>query len=196
MISLLIFIACIGIFSNELRKDYRRDRGKHRQAKLLHAACVLGLLAWYVGTPMDLYGQLANYFDLYTFEQTAMDFTGFHIVLYAIRTISGIYLMFNWLSRIVQRQDRIRKRLMMFLPFLGLIESYFAFYGALHTFQLPTWIALSISLIVCMGIFLGIRKIYRLEIMARFFELDNDPSELSKEQLEELVEEIGQQRPE
>ncbi|MEO0471155.1 MAG: hypothetical protein AAF206_16120 [Bacteroidota bacterium] len=104
--------------------------------------------------------------------------------------------LLHWLPGLSNRNEKNRRWLVRALPVIGLLEYQFFSLWFLIRFHLDSWMYAGLGLTTSLLIFLGIRQIYQTEMMKRFFAMDNPANQLSQQQLDNLVDEIGQQRPE
>ncbi len=178
-------IIALVIMGLGLYRDYKRDAGLNRKAKIYHAILLTLLLASYAGS-FGIVGAIIRNFEGVK-NQFSVD-VGIvpgqvHLFLYFLHTLVSLaVLVFAY--QMISRKETARKRLVTLLPLLGIL-SVFSFYrGWLNT---PDELILSDGMIILIGVIImgGLTmlymKIYNSEWMKKFFTFEPEPINLDSE---------------
>jgi hypothetical protein len=172
-----------------LSGDFKKDKGSHKKAKTYHAICTSILLFLYAGSLRHVFWFFNNFQT--AIERIKMD-TGilpgeFNLVNFIAHMVLVLIVLFA-IYGMIGRQERSRRIVIRFLPFLAITE-IFTTYSAILTDFPTTQYHLAIfafAIILIGGSIYAIIRIYKTEFMNRFFsrELEIGVSENKVQEIE------------
>lgn len=191
---LFFLLIIVAIVVAGLIKNYSIDKGKHLKAKWVHGLLITLLMYSFVGSISQ---GIKIVFSFSSFLETTPAVgiipKNAHILLIIIHTVLSI-LVFVYAGKMIGRKNEDRLRMIKILPFVGFLSSLFFYRGFVQDgdkMGIPDWVILLMGFIIMMGIYIGTMKIYQSKFMVRFFEKDNEIGMSSNENLEELIDELG-----
>jgi len=185
-------IIALIIIAFGLIRDFKRDKGLNKKAKIYHSILITLLIALYAGS----FGVLGSV--IRNFEKIKARFSvdigiisgEIHIVLYFLHLgISLFVLVFAY--QMVSRKEIARKRLLIFLPVLGVLSTFNFYRGWLNIPNEPgelilnDWVILLIGLIIAGGLTILYMKVYSSEWMKKFFQFQHSKNETITDTTEE-----------
>ena len=156
-----------------LIKDFKKDKGLNKKAKVYHTILLSLLIASYAGTLRSLAWGIKN------FEKAQIQFSvdvgivpgNIHFILFILNLVLSLVVLFS-AYQMINRKETARKRMLLVFPFLGLTSIFNFYRGWLNTpdeLILNDMTILLIATIIMGGITFFYFKIYNSDWMSSFF---------------------------
>lgn len=176
MSSITIIALAITVFG--LIKDFQRDSGLNKKAKIYHSILLSLLIMTYAGS-FGALGWIIRNFDRAK-TQFSVDVGivpgSLHLAIFFVNLVlSLIVLVFAY--QMISRKENARKNMLFFLPFLGLTSIFNFYRGWLNTpdeLILNDFTILLIATLIMGGLTLLYLKVYTSEWMKSFFQFKTE----------------------
>lgn len=185
------------IIANLIR-DFNRDKGKHVRAKTIHAILVSFLFLAFTGSISQGMNIIRNFSEIITNTSQAGILPREMALLVIFLNSALAIFVFFLLSKLLRRQNKSRKMLVKILPLLAIVAPLNVYRSASIDSPIDSpgeWFSVLALYLIIGGFFFGIMKIYQSPSLVRFFELDLDKGAKDMNQLEELIDQVGENEP-
>ena len=178
---IILIFTVFGLF-----KDYKRDKGLNKKAKIYHSILLTLLLTSYAGSFRVLGSIIRNFDKVETLVNIDIGIIPgqVHFVLYFLNLVTSlIVLVFAY--QMINRNEVARKRLLLFLPFLGILSVFTFYKGWVNSSGeniINDWTIILIGIIIIGSITTIYIKVYRSEWMKKFFTFEPSLNEFNAEE--------------